>query len=107
MQDASITGSTDTLSPLSEEDSQKETSLRASKKRSARWDILWLFLLTRVMLVLVSYFGYILLTQAKYSSASVGVSTLIDNWNRWDATRYLNIALVGYHKLPDDLAFFP
>jgi hypothetical protein len=59
------------------------------------------------MLVLVTYFGYILLTQGKYSSAPVDIWTLIASWNHWDATRYLNIALMGYHKLPEDLAFFP
>jgi hypothetical protein len=37
----------------------------------------------------------------------VDISTLISSWNHWDATRYLNIALMGYHKLPEDLAFFP
>jgi Gpi18-like mannosyltransferase len=89
------------------EDIQKQQPLHRSKKRSSRWDILWLFLLTRALLVLVTYFGYILLTQGKYSSAPVGIPTLIASWNHWDATRYLNIALVGYHKLPDDLAFFP
>src|SRR5579859_3075116 len=103
MQNIRITDSTERLALSSnEEDTQKQTSQHTSKKRSSRWDILWLFLLTRAMLVFVTYFGYILLTQAKYSSAPVGIATLIDNWNRWDATRYLNIALVGYHKLPDD-----
>jgi len=77
------------------------------KKRSFRRELLWLFLLTRGLSVLVGYFGYILLTQPKYSNAPVNIATLIANWNRWDAIRYVNIALIGYHKLPDDLAFFP
>jgi hypothetical protein len=108
MQYTRITGSTATLLPSPKgEDTQEQPSLHTSKKHSSRWDILWLFLLTRAMLVLITYFGYILLTQSKYSSAPVDISTLIASWNHWDATRYLNIALVGYHKLPDDLAFFP
>jgi Gpi18-like mannosyltransferase len=89
------------------EDTQKQYPSRAGKKHASHWDVLQLFLLTRAMLVLVTYFGYILLTQHKYSSAPVDIWTLIASWNHWDATRYLNIALVGYHKLPDDLAFFP
>jgi Gpi18-like mannosyltransferase len=76
-------------------------------KRTPVRDILWLFLLTRVMLVLVTYFGYILLTQAKDSSAPVDISTLIASWDQWDAKRYLNIALQGYHPRTYDLAFFP
>ncbi len=70
-------------------------------------DILWLFLLTRVLLILVTYFGYILLTQAKDSSAPVDLATLISSWNQWDAKRYLNIALWGYNPAAYDLAFFP
>ncbi len=89
------------------EDTQKQHLLRTSKKLSSHWNIIWLFLLTRALLVLVTYFGYILLTQDKYSSAPVDISTLISSWNHWDATRYLSIALMGYHKLPEDLAFFP
>src|SRR5437763_9894741 len=108
MQHALITRSTDTLSPSSTgENIEEQHLLHTRKKRSSHWDILWLFLLTRALLVLVTYFGYILLTQGKYSSAPVGIPTLIASWNHWDATRYLNIALVGYHKLPEDLAFFP
>jgi Gpi18-like mannosyltransferase len=112
------TDSTDTPSLSSPGESSLEQRLAQesalpSKKRSTRWDILWLFLLTRVMLVLVTYFGYILLTQPKYSSAPVDIWTLISHWNRWDATRYLHIALNGYqlltpyHKPTGDFAFFP
>ena len=108
MQYTRITASTDPLSSSpTGENTQKQHPPHIHKKRSSRWDILWLFLLTRAMLVLVTYFGYILLTQAKYSSAPVNILTLVASWNHWDAIRYLNIALVGYHKLPEDLAFFP
>jgi Gpi18-like mannosyltransferase len=107
-----IDSSNTSVSASTSETSYKEQrpvqeSSGPKKKRSARWEILWLFLLTRIMLVLVTYFGYILLTQPKYSSAPVDIWTLISNWNHWDAIRYLNIALIGYHTLPVDLAFFP
>lgn len=88
------------------EDRSQEQN-KPSKTRSARWEIVGLFLVTRVMLVLVTYFGYILLTQPKYSSAPVHISVLLGSWYHWDAIRYLNIAQMGYHTLPFDLAFFP
>lgn len=75
-------------------------------KRAPTRDILWLFLGSRLLLVLVTYFGYILLTQEKYSGAPVALSTFLNNWNQWDATRYVHIAQVGYPS-PYDLAFFP
>ena len=107
-----IAGSTDRDLPLaSDENTQgqppEQELVQSDKKRSTGWDILWLFLLTRVLLVLVTYFGYILLTQAKYSNAPVDISTLIASWDQWDAKRYLNIALRGYNPATYDLAFFP
>ena len=108
MQHTDITDSIDTPSlPFTGEKTQKQPPLHIVNKHTSRWNILCLFVLTRALLVLVTYFGYILLTQDKYSSAPVDISTLISSWDHWDATRYLNIALMGYHKLPEDLAFFP
>ncbi|GCE21014.1 mannosyltransferase family protein [Dictyobacter kobayashii] len=75
-------------------------------KRAPTRDILWLFLTTRLLLILVTYFGYILLTQEKYSGAPIAFSTFLNTWNQWDATRYIHIAQSGY-QLPYDLAFFP
>ncbi len=59
-------------------------------------NILLLFLLTRLMLVAVTYFGIILLTQDKYAGNAVPLATFIDAWNRWDAQRYVHIAQGGY-----------
>ncbi len=75
-------------------------------KRAPIRDILWLFFATRLMLILVTYCGYVLLTQDKYSSAPVSVVTLLAQWNQWDAIRYVSIAQFGY-KPPFDMAFFP
>ncbi|GER85863.1 hypothetical protein KDW_00250 [Dictyobacter vulcani] len=75
-------------------------------KRAPTRDILWLFLATRLLLVLVTYFGYILLTQDKYSGAPVAFSTFLNGWNQWDAKIYVHIAQFGYQP-PYDLAFFP
>ena len=75
-------------------------------QRSSTRDILWLFLLTRVLLILVTYFGYIFLTQEKYSGNPTSIATFLSTWNQWDATRYISIAQHGYQP-PYDLAFFP
>jgi Mannosyltransferase (PIG-V) len=69
-------------------------------------DIVWLFLITRLLLILVTYFGYILLTADKYSSTLISPGAFLSFWNQWDATRYVSIAQYGY-KTPFDFAFFP
>ncbi len=58
-------------------------------KRAPIRAILWLFLVTRLLLVLVTYFGYILLTADKYSSILVTPGTFLSFWNHWDAIRYI------------------
>jgi Gpi18-like mannosyltransferase len=68
--------------------------------------IIWLFLITRFMLVIVTYFGYILLTQPQYSYAPVSVATLLASWNHWDGANYVRIAQYGY-QTRFDVAFFP
>ncbi len=75
-------------------------------KRAPIREIVWLFLATRLLLVLVTYFGYILLTAEKYSSTPVNLIAFFTSWDRWDALRYLSIAQYGY-KTPFDFAFFP
>jgi Gpi18-like mannosyltransferase len=75
-------------------------------KRAPVRDIVWLFLITRLLLVLVTYFGYILLTADKYSSTLITPGTFLSFWNQWDATRYISIAQYGY-KTSFDFAFFP
>jgi Predicted integral membrane protein len=76
-------------------------------KRAPLWDISWLFLLTRILLILVTYFGYILLTQEKYSGTAVSVQTFVDTWQQWDAKIYVQIARDGYQSPYYTLAFFP
>lgn len=74
-------------------------------KRAPIRDIVSLFILTRLLLVMVTYFGYILLTAPKYSSMPVDVA-LFTSWNHWDALNYVRIAQYGYQS-KFDLAFFP
>jgi Gpi18-like mannosyltransferase len=75
-------------------------------KQASIRNIIWLFLLTRLMLVMVTYFGYILLTQPKFSSAPVDAATLLTSWNHWDGANYVRIAQYGY-QTRFDVAFFP
>jgi len=75
-------------------------------KRAPTRDIIALFVVTRLSLMMVTYFGYILLTASKYSSTPVDTATFFSLWNHWDAIRYLAIAQHGYQTL-NDLAFFP
>lgn len=67
---------------------------------------IFLFCATRLLFVLITYFGYVLFNAGIYSPHSVGVSNLLYSWARWDAVRYLNIALYGYNE-PILAAFFP
>ena len=75
-------------------------------KRAPTWDIVWLFIATRVLLMLVTYIGYILLTEDKYSHMPVDINTFFILWERWDAVRYVAIARHGYQTAAD-FAFFP
>ncbi|MDQ6644261.1 MAG: hypothetical protein M3Y76_07415, partial [Chloroflexota bacterium] len=75
-------------------------------KRAPVRDILWLFIITRLMLVMVTYVGYILLTAQKYSSNPVDIGGILLSWNHWDAANYVRIAQFGY-QTPFDVAFFP
>ncbi|HLX41186.1 MAG TPA: hypothetical protein VKR42_11685, partial [Ktedonobacteraceae bacterium] len=75
-------------------------------KRAPVRDILWLFLLTRLLLVLVTYFGFVLLTAPKYTSTPVNIVGLLTSWNQWDGANYVRIAQFGY-MTHFDVAFFP
>ena len=75
-------------------------------KRAPVRDIIWLFVATRLILVMVTYIAYILLTAPKYSSTPVDMLSLLASWNHWDAANYVRIAQFGY-QTPYDVAFFP
>ncbi len=75
-------------------------------KQSHTKEIIWLFLATRIALIILTYIAYILLTAPKYSSTPVNIMALFTTWNNWDAADYLRIAQHGYEQRVD-LAFFP
>ena len=58
-------------------------------KRPPTRDIIWLFVATRLLLVMVTYFGYILLTVPKDSQVGVNTTAFFTSWNRWDAANYV------------------
>ncbi len=65
-----------------------------------------LFAVTRLLFLLITYFGYIFFNASAYSPDSVGVGHLLFSWEHWDALRYLTIAEQGY-TIPIQAAFFP
>jgi Gpi18-like mannosyltransferase len=69
-------------------------------------DIIWLFVATRLILVMITYFGYILLTVPKDSQVGVNTIAFFTSWNRWDAANYVRIAQYGYQRVYDT-AFLP
>jgi Mannosyltransferase (PIG-V) len=77
-------------------------------KRAPVSDIIWLFVGTRLLLVMVTYFGFILFPVPAhvYPNVPVDIRGLLTTWNRWDAVHYTDIALYGYRNY-FDTAFFP
>src|SRR5215472_12475994 len=77
-------------------------------KRAPISEIIWLFIATRLLLVLVTYIGFILFPVPPhvYPSTPVDLNALLTSWNRWDAANYTRIAQFGYQTIYDT-AFFP
>src|SRR6266478_823568 len=77
-------------------------------KRAPISDIIWLFVGTRLLLVLVTYIAFILFPVPPhfYPVVPVDVTGLLTSWNRWDAVHYTQIAQFGYQSIYDT-AFFP
>lgn len=75
--------------------------------RSQIRDILWPFLTTRLLLILITYIGYVLFTSlTNYTNDPIDIIGLLTSWNHGDASRYLEIAQYGY-RTQADLALFP
>ena len=77
-------------------------------KRAPFTDILWLFIATRLLLVALTYIGYILFPVPPhvYPVQPVDIVGLLTSWNHWDAVHYTQIAQSGYQNI-FDTAFFP
>ena len=68
--------------------------------------ILPVFLITRLVFLLLTYFGTVLFTVSNYSSQALPLSTVWRGWYRWDVIRFQQIATQGYATF-DNTAFFP
>ncbi len=77
-------------------------------KRAPTANIIWLFVATRVLLVLVTYIGFILFPVPPhvYPVSAVNITALLTSWNHWDAANFTRIAQNGYQTIYDT-AFFP
>jgi Mannosyltransferase (PIG-V) len=77
-------------------------------KRAPTADIIWLFVATRLLLVLVTYIGFILFPVPPhvYPVSPVNITALLNSWNHWDAANFTRIAQFGYQTIYDT-AFFP
>lgn len=68
--------------------------------------ILPIFLITRAIFLVLTYFGVVLFTVPNYSHQALSLDTLVQSWYRWDTTWYAAIASRGYVN-PAYAAFFP
>src|SRR5438874_8033801 len=77
-------------------------------KRAPTLAIIWLFIATRLLLVLVTYIGFILFPVPPhvYPVSPVNITALLTSWNHWDAANFRRIAQYGYQTIYDT-AFFP
>jgi Gpi18-like mannosyltransferase len=64
------------------------------------------FLVTRVIFLLLTYFGVVLFTVPNYSIHALSPIDFLYSWSHWDVHRYATIASRGY-VTPEYSAFFP
>ncbi|HEY0752624.1 MAG TPA: mannosyltransferase family protein [Ktedonobacteraceae bacterium] len=71
-------------------------------------DIIWLFVGTRLMLIVGGFISFILfpIPQHVYPNTPVNLAAVLQSWNQWDSTYYVRIAQFGYQSL-NEAAFFP
>lgn len=64
--------------------------------RQASLTVLPTFLLTRLLLIILTYFGGVLFNVPNNSTFALTARTVLYSWYHWDAPRYLTIATQGY-----------
>src|SRR5437660_473412 len=100
-------GTADTTSQIA----TTESTLQAWHAIAQPWwkatlAVLPTFLITRLIFILLTYFGGILFFVPNYSQNVLGFRDVLYTWYRWDAIRFITIATKGYIS-PDYAAFFP
>ncbi len=68
--------------------------------------VLPIFLLTRLLLLILTYFGGVLFSVPTNSAFALTFNTVLYSWYHWDAPRYLTIATQGYID-KSYVGFFP
>jgi Gpi18-like mannosyltransferase len=68
--------------------------------------VLPVYLITRLVFLLLTYFSGILFFVPNYSTEQLSAQGLLYNWYRWDTIRFITVAQAGYVS-PDFAAFFP
>ena len=68
--------------------------------------VLPIFLITRLIFLLLTYFGGVLFFLPNYSTSHLSLQNVIYTWYHWDAIRFVTIATKGYIS-PEYAAFFP
>jgi Gpi18-like mannosyltransferase len=86
----------------------EEPAGKAARKPAPASDIIWLFVATRLLLIMVTYIGFILFAVPAhfYPNTPVDVIGLFTSWNHWDAANFTYIAQFGYTRV-ELTAFFP
>ena len=114
---ATMLPTTETASPAEETVAEtKATTSQIEERQAWRalvepwWKatlaILPTFLITRFIMLLLSYFGGILFFVKNYAATVVSFHDIVYRWDHWDATRFATIATHGY-PTKDYAAFFP
>ena len=96
----------------------KQTSTTHPTEKQPKWrsmldpwwkamlEVLPVFIATRLLFVLLTYFGVILFTVRNYSPQELSTPILLFSWYHWDVDRFATIAIEGYKQF-DNTAFFP
>ncbi|MBA2680507.1 MAG: hypothetical protein H0U76_19195, partial [Ktedonobacteraceae bacterium] len=77
-------------------DERQEWRLLFGSWRRASLAVLPTFLLTRLLFLVLTYFGGVLFNVPNNSSFALTARTILYSWYHWDAPRYLTIASQGY-----------
>jgi Gpi18-like mannosyltransferase len=92
-----------TTAPVSTRQAWREFSLPWWQATKA---ILPVYLVTRAVFLLLTYFSGILFFVPNYSTEQLSFQALLYNWYRWDTIRFITVAQAGYVS-PQFAAFFP
>ncbi len=68
--------------------------------------VLPIFLITRLLMLMLTYLGGVLFNVPNYSSFALTFKSVLYSWYHWDATHYLTIATQSYLD-QSDTGFFP